>query len=266
MFFILSKTLGFFTVPSNLLLCVAVLGLVLMGTRFFRCGRRLAVAGVLLLAIFGLSPLGNALMLPLEERFPPWSDRQGEPDGIIVLGGAIGPAMSAARGEVSLNEAAERMTAVAELARRFPQARIVFSGGDASLFGGEESEANFALPMFESFGIPRERVELEGASRNTYENAAFTKALVKPKPGERWLLVTSAHHMPRAAGCFRRAGFAVEPYPVDWRTRGRDDLSAPFSSVAAGLARTDAAAREWIGLLMYWLTGRTLELFPGPNE
>jgi uncharacterized SAM-binding protein YcdF (DUF218 family) len=266
MFFTLSKTLGFFAVPSNLLLSIAVLGLVLMGTRFVRCGRRLAIAGVLLLAIAGLSPLGNALMVPLEQRFPPWSAERGAPDGIIVLGGAIGPAMSAVRGEPSLNESAERVTVVAALARRFPQARIVFSGGDASLFGGGESEAKFAVPLFESFGIARERIELEGASRNTHENASLTKALVNPKPKERWLLVTSAHHMPRAVGCFRQVGFAVEAYPVDWRTSGRNDLSAPFGSVAAGLARTDTAAREWIGLLMYWLTGRTLELFPGPNE
>jgi uncharacterized SAM-binding protein YcdF (DUF218 family) len=265
MFFILSKTLGFFAIPSNFLLALAGLGIVLMATRLARCGRRLVAAAVVLLALAGLSPLGNALMLPLEQRFPPWSAARGAPDGIVVLGGAIAPETSAARGEAALNESAERLTVVAELARHFPQARIVFSGGDASLLGNEPREASFALPLLESFGIARQRIALEDRSRNTYENAAFTMALVKPKPGERWLLVTSAHHMPRAVGCFRRAGFAVEPYPVDWRTRGRNDLWQPFRSVAKGLARTDTATREWIGLAAYWLTGRTHELFPGPR-
>jgi len=266
MFFILSKTLGFFAAPSNVLIALAVLGVVLMATRFSRCGRRLAVAGVVLLAVAGLTPFGNALMLPLEQRFPPWDAARGAPDGIVVLGGAIEPETSAARGQAALNEAAERLTAVAALARRFPQARIVYSGGDASLLGIQPDEAQFALPLLESFGVAKQRIALERQSRNTHQNAVFTAALVKPKPGERWLLVTSAHHMPRAVGCFRRVGFQVEAYPVDWRTGGLQDLWRPFRSASAGLARTDAAVREWVGLMAYWLTGRSSELFPGPNQ
>ena len=265
MFFELSKIFGFFAVPSNLLLLIAAAGVALMFSRFARCGRRLAVTGIVLLALAGFSPLGNALMLPLEQRFPPWDASRGPPDGIVVLGGAIGPAMSDARGEPSLNESSERMTVVADLARRFPNARILFSGGDGSLMGDSSPEAKYARPLFESFGIPRQRIELEGKSRNTAENASFSKALANPKPGERWLLVTSAHHMPRSVGCFRRAGFAVEAHPVDWRTRGAMDLFAAFGGLSGGLARTDAAAREWIGLLAYWLTGRTSALLPGPN-
>jgi uncharacterized SAM-binding protein YcdF (DUF218 family) len=92
----------------------------------------------------------------------------------------------------------------------------------------------------------------------------FTRDLVKPKPHERWLLVTSAHHMPRAVGAFRRAGFRIEAYPVDWRTRGTRDLATAFGTAAAGLARTDVAVREWAGLFAYWLTDRSSELFPAP--
>jgi uncharacterized SAM-binding protein YcdF (DUF218 family) len=182
-----------------------------------------------------------------------------------VLGGAIIPKLSGARGTVELNETAERMTATAALAKGFPQARIVFVGGDASLVGHAPSEAVLARPLLESLGVAAQRIETEEASRNTYENAVFAKELLHPKPGERWLLVTSAYHMPRAVGCFRKAGFAVEPYPVDWRTAGPQDLFKPFQAVAGGLARTDVAVREWIGLLVYWLTGRSSELFPGPR-
>jgi uncharacterized SAM-binding protein YcdF (DUF218 family) len=266
MFFALSKILAFFTVPSNLLFLIAVTGVVLMVTRFARTGRFLAAVGVILIGVAGLSPLGNALILPLEQRFPPWDGSRGAPDGIVVLGGAIGPAMSDARDQPSLNESAERMTAVADLARRYPAARVIFSGGDGSLMGGQGSEAKHALPLFESFGIPRARIELEDKSRNTAENAAFSKEIAAPKPGQRWLLLTSAHHMPRSIGCFRRAGFAVEAYPVDWRTRGAVDLTTPFASLAAGLARIDVAAREWIGLLVYWTSGRTSALFPAPAD
>jgi uncharacterized SAM-binding protein YcdF (DUF218 family) len=78
--------------------------------------------------------------------------------------------------------------------------------------------------------------------------------------------VTSGYHMPRAMGIFRRAGFPVEAYPVDWRTRGLQDLVRPFTTMGSGLQRADTAAREWVGLLVYWLTGRSAALFPGPLD
>jgi uncharacterized SAM-binding protein YcdF (DUF218 family) len=156
------------------------------------------------------------------------------------------------------------MTAVADLARRFPRARIVFTGGNNNLFDVSESEAGIAKVLFESFGIASSRIVLEDRSRTTDENATFTRDLVKPAPGERWLLVTSAYHMPRAMAVFRHAGFSVEAYPVDFRTRGWIDAVTPFASVSAGLARTDTAMHEWIGLIAYRLSGRSAELLPRP--
>jgi uncharacterized SAM-binding protein YcdF (DUF218 family) len=158
------------------------------------------------------------------------------------------------------------MLAPAELARRYPNARIVFTGGTANLVSTEAREADYSAPIFESLGIPKERLILERDSRNTWENAIFTKQLVNPKPGERWLLVTSAFHMPRSMGIFRKAGFDVEAYPVDWRMGGRDELFAFTRNGADGLGRTDVAVREWIGLLTYRLMGRTSELLPGPGK
>ena len=264
MFFVLAKILGFFALPSNILISLGLLGVVLMATRFARAGRRLAVTALILLAVAGLSPLGNAIILPLEQRFPPWDAARGAPTGIISLGGAFDTVVSPARGEVALNEAAERMTAVAELARGYPNARIVFTGGSGRLIYGGATEAELAARLFESFGIAKERVVLEDKSRDTDENARFTRDLLQPKPAERWLIVTSAHHMPRSIGVFRAAGFPVEAFPVDYRTRGAIDLLRPFASVGDGLRRTDTATREWAGLVVYWMTGRTTELFPAP--
>ena len=258
MFFPLSKILGFFALPSNLMMLMGLIGVALLFTRRGRLGKGMMIASLIALAAAGWSPLGNWLMAPLENRFPSWQGA-GPPDGIIILGGAISPELSKARGNLALNEAAERMTAAADLARRYPAARIVFSGGSGRL-GGGVAESKFVLPLFESFGIAAARVTLEGRSRNTAENARFTKELVQPKPGDRWLLVTSAYHMPRAIGVFRREGFAVEAYPVDWRT-GAEDSSA-FSSLSAGMARTDTAVHEWLGLLAYRLTGQTAQLLP----
>jgi len=266
MFFNLSKILGFFVVPSNAVALVCALGAVLLATRFRQAGSRIVTLGIVSLLVLGYSPLGNLLLLPLSERFPAWSAGGRAPDGIIVLGGAIDPERSQARGSLEMDASAERIVTMLQLARRFPAARIVFSGGSANLIEEAVPEAPIAGDLLEDFGTPRDRIVLESESRTTAENAEFTRKLVSPKPGERWLLVTSAFHMPRSIGAFRKAGFDVEAYPVDWRTRGWRDGSMPFTALSAGLARTDVAIHEWIGLIAYWATGRSSEFFPGPRK
>jgi uncharacterized SAM-binding protein YcdF (DUF218 family) len=266
MFFSLSKIAGFFTVPSNALAMLCVLGVLLLPTRFRRAASRILTVGVVLLLIAGFSPLGNWLLLPLTERFPAWSAAGRLPDGIIVLGGAIDPETSQARGSLEMDSAAERIVTMLQLARRYPAARIVFSGGSANLIEMPVPEAPIAGDVLEDFGVPRSRIVLESESRTTAENAALTRDLVSPKPGERWLLVTSAFHMPRSIGAFRKVGFDVEAYPVDWRTRGWRDAWTPFGTLSTGLARTDIAVHEWIGLIVYWATGRGSELFPAPRK
>ena len=264
MFFLLSKTLGFFAIPSNFVIAAGLLGVLLLGTRWARGGRYLSIASLIALAVIGLSPVGNVLIIPLEDRFPPWDESRGPPDGIVVLGGTITPDVSVVRHNVAIDEAAERITVTVALARHYPNARIIFSGGNGGLVYRDGAEAAFAVRIFEELGIPHERVTAEEQSRNTIENAVFSKLLAMPQAGERWLLVTSAFHMPRAMGTFRQAGFPVEAYPVDWRTRGAEDLLRPFPTLAYGFRRTDIAVREWVGLLVYWLTGRSSALFPGP--
>ena len=264
MFFPLSKLLGFFALPSNLLISLGVLGLVLLTTRFARIASWLIVTSVVLLALAGLSPLGNVLILPLEQRFPPWDPSHGAPDGIVRLGGVISPSVSIERGTIALDQGAARFVVTVELAHRYPNARIIISGGNGSLLYDDQPEAGVAVQELVALGIPHERISAEEQSRNTVENAVFSKLIANPKPGERWLLVTSAYHMPRAVGVFRAAGFPIEPYPVDYRTRGPRDVVRPFGTFNTGLAVTDTAVREWVGLLVYRLTGRTLELFPGP--
>lgn len=265
MFFALSKTLGFMLLPTNFLIGAGFLGAILLATRFASFGRKLLIGSAVWLAICAFSPLGNCLLYPLEQRFPPWDAARGAPDGIIVLGASIEAELSAAHGTAVVRSAPDRIIAAAALAQRYPNARVVFSGGSANLISNDAREADYAGAIFESLGIAKSRLTMERRSRNTLENAEFSKALVAPKAGERWLLVTSAFHMPRSVGLFRKAGFNVEPYPVDWRVGGRDDLFA-FSNVAVdGLGRTDLAVREWIGLMAYRVTGKINELLPGPG-
>ena len=269
MFFYIAKGLWFVLQPSTLIALLIGYGSILIWTGWARWGRRFVTIGAILLLVAGLSPLGNALILPLEDRFPRANlDEPPPPTGFIILGGAEDRLVGAARGAPALNEAGERMVEAAMLARRFPEAKIAFSGGDAGILYKTGSEAEGAETLLTALGVPQDRLILEAKSRDTYENAAFLKEELtrvgELAPGKRWLLITSAYHMPRAMGAFRKAGFAVEPWPVDYRTRGAADLMRPFDKVSEGLRRVDVAAREWVGLLAYWLRGRSDALFPAP--
>jgi uncharacterized SAM-binding protein YcdF (DUF218 family) len=266
MFFAASKIIGFFAHPSNAIAVLCALGALLLLTRWRRSGARILVLGITLLLLAGYSPLGNVLLLTLSERFPAWQSDGRAPDGIVVLGGAIDSEITVARHSLELDNSAERVFAMLELSRRFPNAKIVFSGGSGNLIQNSVPEAPIAGQLMQDFGVAPERIVLEDQSRTTAENATFAYRLAEPKPGERWLLVTSAFHMPRSIAAFRAAGFEAEAYPVDWRTRGWGDALQPFDKLSAGLARTDVAVHEWSGLFAYWLGGKSSALLPSPKR
>jgi uncharacterized SAM-binding protein YcdF (DUF218 family) len=262
-FFVLAKVLWFLLQPSSLMLGAVIVGAALLGTRWRRLARGLLWGGLAAVLIGGLSPLSDLLIRPLEARFHRAEIGGGAIAGIIVLGGAEDSRAADTPQLAPLNEAGERYTEAVALARRLPQARIVFTGGSGLLVTTGPQEADVAGRLLGALGVPTERLTLESKSRDTYENALFTARLVDPKPGERWLLVTSAWHMPRAIACFRQAGFKVEPWPVDYRAaRGLGALRLQ-SSIPEGLRRIDFIVREYVGLVMYYATGRTRELWPG---
>ena len=264
MLFIVSKIAGFVATPSNAIALLGGLGVLLLLFNRKRAGISALASSVILLFLFGLSPLPNVMLLLLSERFPAWQAAGRDPDGIIVLGGAIDAETSAARGLLEVDSSADRIFAILDLGRRYPNAKIVFSGGSGNLLQNSVSEAPFAGRLLDEFGLSKGRVTLEGQSRTTDENASATRALVSPKPGERWLLVTSAFHMPRSIAAFRGVGFDVKAYPVDFRTAGWQDAWKPFDRLSYGLARADIAAHEWVGLVALRLTGRSSEWLPSP--
>ncbi|MCB4768424.1 YdcF family protein [Ancylobacter sp. Lp-2] len=263
-FFYAAKLLWMLAVPSSALALLAGLGL-LVSLRRRRTGWWMMALGIVGLLICGLGPVGRVLAVPLENRFPSFVDDGRPIVGVVVLGGSERPDITAARGQPALTQAGERLIALADLSRRYPQARILFSGGSGDFEKPSLSEADVVRMLLPQLGVDPARVLFEAASRNTAENAALSRDLARPAPGERWLLVTSALHMPRAIGCFEAAGFPVVAYPVDYRTAGTPQWTRPFARVSEGLEMTDAALREWIGLIAYRITGRIGVLFPGPT-
>ncbi|MFZ1069384.1 MAG: YdcF family protein, partial [Methyloceanibacter sp.] len=200
MFFYLAKVLWFLLQPSTLIALLIAYGSILIWTGWARWGRRFVTVGAILLLVAGLSPLGNDLILPLENRFPRANlDQAPAPVGFIVLGGAEDRLVGRARKAPTLNEAGERIVETAMLARKFPEAKIAFSGGDAGILYPSDAEATGAASMLTDMGVAPDRLILEAGARDTYENAVYLKAeldrLGLLGPGKRWVLITSAYHM-----------------------------------------------------------------------
>jgi uncharacterized SAM-binding protein YcdF (DUF218 family) len=262
-FFFVSKIFWMIASPINLLLFAALIGVLLCFGRGAGFGRGLALAAILILVAAATLPVGKLLIAPLEDRFPLPPLDLPPPEGIIVLGGAIDDGTSKARQETVFDEGGERLTEAVVLAKRYPEARVVYTSGSASFAGATSTEALQARTLMSQMGIAPERVTIEDKSRNTDENARFTEAIVHPQPSQRWIIVT----MPRSMGIFEKAGFHPIAYPVAFRTRGlwSDDLRLTFEPVR-NLRIFEIAIHEWIGLAAYWLSGRSDHLFPGPGD
>jgi uncharacterized SAM-binding protein YcdF (DUF218 family) len=265
-FFTISKLVGVISAPTNLL--VIVLAGALVASRFRRVrtwGTRLALIAAAVLGALAVFPVGDGMLGALERRFSSLESCAGAdriaPTGVIVLGGAVGSVRIGDRFEITLGEAAERVTYAAFLARKYPGATVLVSGGQAFDNGSGRSEADGMSELLVELGVPPGRILQEGESRTTAENAALVAQQTR---SGRWLLVTSAFHLPRAIGTFRKSGVEVIAAPTDWRVG--DDSEPLLFSASANLEKVDLAAREYLGLLAYWLGGRTNELFPGPEE
>ena len=263
MFFAASKVFWLLVQPTSLVLLLMGLGLVLLIWR----RRRLAIAalalGVSVQFLIAFTSFGYVLIQPLENRFsvpvPPPEDVRA----IILLGGATMARPSTARQVSELNQAGDRLTTTLWLAQLYPDARVVLSGGGGFLMGETESEAETMRRFFTSFGIAEERLVLEGESRNTAENADFTREMLGTGDGA-IALVTSAFHMPRSVGIYRQQGVEVVPWPTDYRSAGHQGFEIDIANPNQNLETATVAIREWIGLLAYHWTGQSSELLPAP--
>jgi|JI10StandDraft_1071094.scaffolds.fasta_scaffold209932_2 uncharacterized SAM-binding protein YcdF (DUF218 family) len=253
--FFISKLLAFSTQP---LTWVAVLLFAsLMVWRKPALSRALTATALALLLVMGWQPLPEWLIRQLESQYtemPPDADLK-EYVGAIVLGGASEEGyITQAHTQPLLNHAAERMTAPIALLRRNPHLRIVFTGGEGALLAQGPAEAQRARAFFDSAGLPADRLEYESASRTTHENAVLTAQLPGVDVTQRWLLLTSAWHMPRSMATFRKAGWNVTAYPVDFRT-GNETPWHTYS-LRDGARNWQLVLHELLGLTAYRLTGR----------
>lgn len=244
--------------PTLGLVCLLVASSILTLLRRIRAGTILLHISVAVVALVSWTPLPQLIIRPLEQRFPVWHDTDDDITGIIILGGALNPTLASWRPGSGLASASGRITEGVVLARRFPHAKLLYSGGAQGV-----SEANIGFVLMTGLGVDPQQIAIEGRSRTTAENAKFSCQLVKPQSTETWLLVTSASHMPRAMGTFRAVGFNVQAYPVDYHSKVSSIINF---DLPAGLELLRIAVKEYIGLAAYRIWGFTLELYPGHNS
>ena len=262
--FYLAKAMAALLAPGSILVC-----LLLLATALLAFGRRQAGSFILMLVtalvvVVAATPAPAWLLWTLEQRIPGPDPMPDRVDGIIVLGGTVNPVLSRDHATVVLNNAAERLTTFVTLARRYPEARLVFTGGTGAVFDTGPREADHAKDLLTDLGFDADRVLWERESRSTIGNARRVTELIAPGSGETWLLVTSAAHMPRSFGVFRAMGWPVVPVPTDYRV-ARADRWRP-AGLLGGLTLIRGAAYEVAALATYRLAGHTDSVFPSIGQ
>ncbi|RKE78238.1 YdcF family protein [Rhizobium sp. AG855] len=262
--FVLSKLFWMAVQPLSLVFLLGLLTLLLMLVRWRRAATGALATALLLLFVTLYTTTGSYLLQVLEARFPRPASDPADVACMIVLGGAFETEVTTARSGIELNQSADRFIEALRLALLHPQAKILVSGGDGSLSGAYEGDAAASLRFFGAFGLPADRLVTETTSRNTDENAQNSRQILAQNGLSDCLLITSAFHMPRSVGLFRKADIAVTPWPTDFRTTGKVGLGLDFTQPTLNAQQMATATREWLGLLAYWAMGRIDTIFPAP--
>ena len=261
LFFLISKIVWLLLSPDSLLLILILLTLVLLYIGKNKQAKIVltTISGILIILSF--FSIGEWLLYPLETRFPTNPRLPQQIDGIIVLSGAENSLLSSVWDQVELNAASERDLTFLSLAKKYPTAKLIFTGGTGSLINQEYKAADVAKKLFEQQGFDTTRILFERESRNTYENVVYSKNLVKSIKNENWILITTSWHMPRSVGIFCKAGWPVIPYPVDHQTN-KDNLFRINFNLIDNLQILKTAIKEGLGLFAYYLSGKTDLFFP----
>jgi len=260
-FFILSKLIWPLIMPENLIVLALIITSILLILKKDKLAKKWLLSTSSIVLIITVLPIGAWLTYPLETHFPTKPILPKQVDGIILLGGSFIPSTSQAWDKVQTNDYSDRIYNFLALMQQYPKAKAIFTGGQASINGQYPSEAYFAKQLFDSLGIESNRIIYDDKARNTYENIINTKKLAQAKPKENWVVVTTAYHLPRTIGLFCQQNWPVIPYPADFHTNPNELFSATFD-FSGNLQQLNEAIHEWVGLMAYYLTGKTPQWLP----
>ncbi len=260
-FFVLSKLLWLLIRPENLIIIALAIVILLFFLKKDELAKKYLYITSTMIFFIAIFPIGSWLLYPLETHFPTKPDLPKQVDGIILLGGSFLPSNSEAWNKVQTNSFADRIHDFLALIHRYPNAKAIFTGGSASVLNAHQTEAYFAEKLFTNIGIKKGRIEFEDRARNTYENILYSKKIAQPQANETWVVITTAFHLPRTIGIFCQQQWPVIPYPADFHTNPKGLFSLTLN-LSAHLNTLNYAIHEWIGLVAYFLTGKTTSLLP----
>ncbi len=263
LFFWASKILWLLISPGHIIVLLIMIGTICLLFKAYKKATTIFVVSTLMICGITFLPLGEWLSYPLETRFPIIDELPDFTDGVIVLGGAGNMMTSYQWKHPQVNQSAERFLTFIRLVKHYPEARHLFTGGSGNLLEQDFKGTDVAKALFKNQGLDINKILFESQSRNTHENGINSFDLVQPMPDETWLLITSAFHMPRSVGVFKKIGWQVIPLPVDFNTNP-DHLIRLTFNFGGNLQELNRAIHEWTGLIVYYLTGKTSHLFPGP--
>lgn len=261
--YLISKVYGLLMQPLSLVFFLMLAAVAAGIFRFRRTQMAILLSGALILFVTLYTSTGALLTSVLEERFSrPVLDTP--PACIVVLGGGFESETATNRRNYELNSAGDRFVEMMRLARLYPDAKIIVSGGDGHMTAEYDDDTTIARRLIDGFDINPDRLIAEPLSRNTFENALNSTAILKREKLGPCLLVTSAFHMPRAVGMFRKVGETVIPWPTDYRTDGETGFRFDFTEPMTNVDLMTTGILEWWGLIGNYLAGRTESLFPAP--
>lgn len=251
MFFVTGKILWAFIQPLTLIAFIFIAALL-----FRKCewARKLLIAVSVIFLAFGFLPIGPILLNSLE-RQNPIPELPSRIDGMIVLGGAIDTEGSALHDQIQFTPFATRLTEMVRLSRLYPQARIVYSGGSGNLTSSNAREADIVAKLLKDLGISQKNIIFENQSRSSFENVKYSYELVHPQPGENWVLITSAFHLPRAIRIFDKQKWPVIPYPAGF-IENKSLEPRVLLDVLGNYWKLKIAVKEYIAIIAYQISGK----------
>lgn len=249
MFFFLSKILYFIITPIFWIVILLILALLLKKPSL---KKRLMVACLAVSVFFTNTYIFNVAVSAWEYPSVILTDTVPKYDYGVVLGGMADENIKT--GKIKFSSTVDRLMQAIILYKQGNLKKIIFTGGSGFVFNQEFKEAYTLQNICYKLGIPKQDIIIEPDSKNTHENAVFTKKLIKNK-NAKVLLITSAFHMRRSAACFKHEGYNFDVYPTDSleeQNLGPDDYFLPKATPLMDWAYI---IKEWFGLIAYKVTG-----------
>ena len=259
MTFYLSKIFWFFFNPFNLIIFIFIFGLFFYKLKKFFLAKSFYYLSIGFFLIFAVLPIGPYLTYLLEKDFHETNYYPDKLDGILILSGATNPFLTKEYDQINLGDGAERLLESYFLIKKFPNVKIIFSGGAAYLGYPEITDSSAAKKFYKDMGLDIRKIYFENKSRNTFENILLSKNYAKPKQNENWLLISSAFHLRRAMNVADKLDWNLIAYPTDFR-QSKKFIFTFSVNLFYNLSQSNLAFREWLGLVYYYLSNKTSKI------